>query len=77
MKVTFVNGFPDNISVNLQQASRIMTMPISRARILILQNFEPGVEAVSIGNRPIGQAFPSKTGERDIKINLLVVQELI
>ena len=72
MRLTFVNGFPDNISVYLQQASSIMTMPmfeiISRARILSSKNVEPGVAAVSLGNRHIGQVLPSKTGQRDIKI---------
>ena len=58
VRLTFVNGFPDNISVNIQQASHIMTMPmsdiISRARILSSKIVEPGVAAVSFGNRPIG-----------------------
>ena len=38
VRLTFVNEFPDNISVNLQQASHIITMPmsdiISRVRVL-------------------------------------------
>ena len=72
VRLAFVNGFPDNINVKLQQASHIVTMPtsdiISRARILNSKIVEPGVAAVSLGNRHIGQVLPSKTGQRDIKI---------
>ena len=60
VRLTFVNGFPDNINVNLQQTSHIMTMPmhmpdiISRARIQSSKIVEPSVAAVSLRNRPIG-----------------------
>ena len=41
---------------------------ISRARIFSSKIVEPGVAAVSLGNRPIRQALPSRIGHRDFKI---------
>lgn len=68
VKLTFVNGFPDNISVALQQVPNVLTMEmsdlISHARILSSKQ-QGGVVAVSVrqgeegerggrpGNRPI------------------------
>lgn len=56
MKLTFVNGFPDNISVALQQVSDVLTMEmsklISHARILSSKQ-QGGVVAVTA--RKVGE----------------------
>ena len=52
MRLTFVNGFPDNISVSLQQVTSIMTMfmydVISRARVSSSKISEQDVTAASL-----------------------------
>lgn len=52
LRLTFVNGFPGNISANLQQVSGIMKMPMSdiiaRARILCTKISETDVVAVGV-----------------------------
>ena len=72
VRLTFVNGFPDNIRVNLLQASHITTMSksdiISRTRILSSKIFKTGVDAVSLRNMPIEQASPSMMKDKDFNI---------
>ncbi|KAK3884733.1 hypothetical protein Pcinc_011050 [Petrolisthes cinctipes] len=62
VKLTFVNVFPENISVALQQVPNILTMPmsevVSHARILSAKS-SSGVTAVTVGNdhRPKGGEY--------------------
>ena len=61
-RLTFVNGFPDNISIALQQVPNILTMDmsevISQARILSSKQ-QSGVVAVTVG-RSGGERYEGK-----------------